>query len=217
MEDPRACLALWTRRGGFPCPKPLLGPEPAVNATGWVLAGWLVATESRESIGAWWDPEVWQRARAAYMYDLRHQTAAPAGFIQWLHWVIELHIRRGVLGRRELETPPRRELAGKADPQHPERVVGLTRHHPLRADLVVAMDAAIRADQDDARYLTRSAWIQDAVQAAIADADGRAGRRLPPLPEGIRLPNQPRKSGSAVVTSRTEGPLGPPQSAGDAP
>ena len=138
------------------------------------------------------------------MYDLRHHTAAPAGFIQWLHWVIELHIRRGVLGRRELETPPRRELAGKADPQHPERVVGLTRHHPLRADLVVALDAIVGAEP------------VRLPQAAIADADGRAGRRLPPLPEGIRLPNQPRKSGSAVVTSRTEGPLGPPQSAGDA-
>ena len=115
-----------------------------------------------------------------------------------------------------LDLPPRRELAGKVDPEDPDKVVGLTRHHPLRADLVAAMDAAIRADQDDDRYFTRSAWIQDAVQAAISDADGRAGRRLPPLPDGIRLPNQPRKSGSAVVTSRTEGPLGPPQSAGDA-
>jgi hypothetical protein len=128
------------------------------------------------------------------MYDLRHHTAAPAGFIQWLHWVIELHIRRGVRGRRELETPPKRELAGKADPQHPERVVGLTRHHPLRADLVSAMDAAIRADQDDDRYLTRSAWIHDAVQAAIADAAQRAGRCLPGLPPGTRLPTQPRKT-----------------------
>lgn len=154
-----------------------------------------MATESRESIGAWWDPEVWQRARAAYMYDLRHHPAAPAGFIQWLHWVIELHIRRGARGRRELDLPPRRELAGKADPRHPDKVVGITRHHPLRAALVAAMEAAIRADQDDDRYFTRSAWIQDAVQAAVADADGRAGRRLPPLPEGIRLPNQPRKTG----------------------
>ena len=195
MEDGRACSALGKRKAGFPCPKPLLGPEPPVNATGRVLAGWLVATESRESIGAWWDPEVWQRARAAYMYDLRHHPETPAGFIQWLHWVIELHIRRGVRGRRVLKTPPKRELAGKADPQHPDKVVGLTRHHPLRADLVAAMDAAIRADQDDDRYLTRSAWIQAAVQAAIADADGRAGRQLPPLPDGIRLPTQPRKEG----------------------
>ena len=97
--------------------------------------------------------------------------------------------------KRQLETPPKRELAGKADPQRPDKVVGLTRHHPLRADLVVAMDAAIRADQDDDRYLTRSAWIQDAVQAAIADADLRAGRRLSHLPDGVRLPNQPRKTG----------------------
>ena len=139
------------------------------------------------------------------MYDLRHHPAAPAGFIQWLHWVIELHIRRGVKGRRGLETPPRRELAGKVDPEHPDRIVGLTRHHPLRADLVAAMDVAIRGDQDDGRYLTRSAWIQEAVQAAIADADGRAGHRLPPLPDGIRLPTQPRKSGLATMMTKNVG------------
>ena len=162
--------------------------------------------ESRESIGAWWDPEVWQRARAAYMYDLRHHPDAPAGFIQWLHWVIELHVRRGVRGRGLLELPPRRELSGKADPDRPTNVVGLSRHHPLRADLVAAMDAAIEADERAKRFLTRSAWIQQAVQAAIADADARAGRRLPKLPAGTRLPNQPRSpaakpiqtSGSAV-------------------
>ena len=151
--------------------------------------------ESRESIGAWWDPDTWQRARAAYMYDLRHHPDGPAGFIQWLHWVLELHVRRGVRGRGLLELPARRELAGKADPAPPERVVGLTRHHPLRADLVAQIDDAIRSDENEDRYLTRSAWIQDAVQAAIADADRRAGQRLPPLPEGTRLPNQPRKIG----------------------
>ena len=44
------------------------------------------------------------------------------------------------------------------------------------------------------RFLTRAAWIQQAVQAAIADADTRAGRRPPTLPTGTRLPNQPRKT-----------------------
>ena len=195
MEDVRAGSALWTSKAGFPCPKTLLAQEPPGSATGRVLAGWLVATESRESIGAWWDPEVWQRARAAYMYDLRHHPDAPAGFIQWLHWVIEAHVARGVRGRSLLELPARRELSGKADPEHPEKVVGLTRHHPLRADLVEQMDQAIRADERAKRYLTRSAWIQDAVRAAIADADQRAGRRLPKLPAGTRLPNQPRKTG----------------------
>ena len=55
---------------------------------------------TRDSIGSWCDPEVGQRARAAYMYDLRHHPEAPAGFIQWLHCVIELHIHRSVRGRR---------------------------------------------------------------------------------------------------------------------
>ncbi len=157
------------------------------------------------------------------MYDLRHHPDAPAGFIQWLHWVIELHIRRSVRGRRELHPPPRRELAGKADPERPDKVVGLTRHHPLRADLVAAMDAAIRADEDEDRYFTRSAWIQDAVQAAIFDADQRAGMRLPTLPAETRLPNQPRKltagsaqprSSSAEGTPRQPRPPDPPSRVG---
>ena len=161
---------------------------------------------------------MWERARAAYMYDLRHHPEAPAGFIQWLHWVIELHIRRGVRGRGLLELPPRRELSGKPDPRHPAKVVGLTRHHPLRADLVEQLDAAIRHDEQAQRYLTRSAWLQDAVAAAIADADQRAGRPLSKLPAGTRLPTQPRKSGSAGVTSRTEGSLKDLRSqAGDPP
>ena len=179
----------------MPCPKPRFGTPPPANAHGWVLGkGESVPGESRESIGAWWDPEVWQRARAAYMYDLRHHPDAPAGFIQWLHWVIELHIRRGVRGRGLLELPPRRELSGKPGADRSKKVVGLSRHHPLRADLVADMDAAIRADEEADRYLTRSGGIQDAVQAAIADADRRAGRRLPNLPDGVLLPNRPRKS-----------------------
>ena len=108
---------------------------------------------------------------------------------------LEAHVARGVRGRGLLELPARRELSGKADPEHPDKVVGLTRHHPLRTDLVEQMDQAIRADERAKRYLTRSAWIQDAVRAAIADADQRAGRRLPKLPSGTRLPNQPRKTG----------------------
>lgn len=77
---------LWIRNRGLPCPRPRFVTQPPANAHGWVLGeGESVPGESRESIGAWWDPEVWQRARAAYMYDLRHHPEAPAGFIQWLH------------------------------------------------------------------------------------------------------------------------------------
>ncbi len=194
MEDPGAWSALWKSKAGFPCPKPFLAQENPDNATGRVLVGPLVATESRQSIGAWWDPEVWQRARAAYMYDLRHHPDAPAGFIQWLHWAIEAHVARGVRGRGLLELPARRELAGKANPECPDKVVGLTRHHPLRPDLIAAMDSAIRDDEHAERYLTRSAWIEEAVRAAISNAEHRAGRCIPELPAGARLPSQPRKA-----------------------
>ena len=168
---------------------------PTVNAAGWVLGKGRGMGESRVSIGAWWDPEIWARARAAYVYDLDHHPDAPAGFIQWLHWVIELHIRRDVQGRDNIQVPPRRELAARPDPDHPEKVAGLTRHHPLRADLVERMDHAIAADRQANRYRTRSAWLQDAVTVAIDDAEQRSGGRLPTIPDGVRLPNQPTKTG----------------------
>ncbi len=83
VESDRRRHPLWIGDRGLPCPKPRFVTQLTANAHGWVLGkGEGVPGESRESIGAWWDPEVWQRARAAYMYDLRHHPDAPAGFIQ---------------------------------------------------------------------------------------------------------------------------------------
>jgi len=128
------------------------------------------------------------------MYDLDNHPGVPAGFIQWLHWVIELHLNRGVAGRASLQLQPRRELAARSDPEHPEKVAGLTRHHLLRSDLLKDLDHAIEADRQAQQYRTRSTWLHDAVVMAISDAEQRAGGQLPEIPDGVRLPNQPTKT-----------------------
>jgi hypothetical protein len=144
-------------------------------------------SEDRIATGAWWDPLMWERARAAYVYDLDHNPDAPAGFIQWLHWVIEAHVARGVQGRAALAVPTRAVIAAN---------VGLNRNHPLRPATRAAMEQSIIDDRQVGRMTSRSAWIHEAVVAAAADAEKRAGGTLPPVPNGQRLPNQPAKRSS---------------------
>ena len=141
-------------------------------------------TETRVATGAWWDPQLWQRARAAYVYDLDHHPDAPAGFIQWLHWVLDAHVARGAQGRGALGVPARAVIA--AD-------VGLNRNHPLRETTRSAMEQAIIDDRRVGRLMSRSSWIHEAVVVAVDDAERRAGGVLASVPEGRRLPNQPAK------------------------
>ncbi|QZN87089.1 hypothetical protein [Cellulomonas sp. C5510] len=142
-------------------------------------------TETRVATGAWWDPEMWQRARAAYVFDLDHHPEAPAGFIGWLSWVLEAHAARGPQGRAALAVPPRAVIAATA---------GLNRHHALRAETRAAMEEAIIDDRQAGRLMSRSSWIHEAVVVAVQDAEMRAGGALPPVPDGQRLPNRPAKA-----------------------
>ena len=141
-------------------------------------------TESRVATGAWWDPQMWARARAAYVFDLDHHPDAPAGFIQWLHWVLEAHVARGPQGRAALAVPPRAVIAATA---------GLNRHHSLRTLTRAAMEQAIIDDRQAGRMMSRSSWIHEAIAVAVDDAEKRAGGTLTPVPDGQRLPNQPAK------------------------
>ncbi|CAN5271946.1 hypothetical protein BH11ACT1_BH11ACT1_14170 [soil metagenome] len=141
-------------------------------------------TEPRVATGAWWDPQMWARARAAYVFDLDHHPDAPAGFIQWLHWVLEAHVARGPQRRAALAVPPRAVIAA---------TVGLNRHHSLRASTRAAMEQAIIDDRQAGRMMSRSSWIHEAVAVAVQDAEKRAGGMLTPVPDGQRLPNQPAK------------------------
>ena len=141
-------------------------------------------TESRVATGAWWDPQMWARARAAYVFDLDHHPDAPAGFIQWLHWVLETHVARGPQGRAALAVPPRAVIVATA---------GLNRNHPLRASTRAAMEHASIVDRQAGRMMSRSSWIHEAIAVAVEDAEKRACGTLRPVPDGQRLPNQPAK------------------------
>ena len=58
--------------------------------------------EETISTGAYWDPDTWQLARAAYVADLDNDPDAPDAFIGWIHRAIEQHVARGVRGRARL-------------------------------------------------------------------------------------------------------------------
>ena len=66
---------------------------------------------------------------------------------------------------------------------------GLNRHHSLRASTRAAMEQAITDDRQSGRKMSRSSWIHEAIAVAVQDAEKRADGRLPPVPDGQRLPN----------------------------
>jgi hypothetical protein len=140
------------------------------------VAGETVAT------GAYWAPHTWQMARAAYVYDLDTDPGCPDAFLGWLHRAIEDHVDRGPQGRAELAIP---------GPEGRDGGRGFNRHHPLAVKTRTALEEAIVADRLAGRVLSRSSFIHEAVTAAIAASQQRAGHPLQPV-EG-KLPNRPAR------------------------
>jgi len=134
------------------------------------------------STGAYWDPDTWQLARAAYVADLDNDPDAPGAFIGWIHRAIEQHVARGVRGRERLR------LEGELAPVGRGR--GFNRHHPLRADTRAALELAIVEDRRGSGVLlSRSGFLREAVLAAIDASRRLASAELAPIPG--RLPNHP--------------------------
>lgn len=142
--------------------------------------------EDTISTGAYWDPDLWELARSAYVADLDNDPNAPGAFIGWIHQAIELHAARGVAGRARLRTEDSRSPVGVARR-------GFNRHHPLRVSTRAALERAIIEDRRAAGVvLSRSAFLREAVSAAVDAARGRAGGELRPILG--RLPNHPVRS-----------------------
>ncbi|MGL5858780.1 MAG: hypothetical protein ACRC35_10340 [Angustibacter sp.] len=134
--------------------------------------------------GAYWDPETWRLARAAYVADLDNDPNAPEGFIGWIHQAIEQHAARGVPGRARLRAE--QPAAGSARR-------GFSRHHPLRAHTRTALEQAVLEDRRTSGVvLSRSAFLREAVLAAIDTSRRRTGHELAPV--SGRLPNHPVRS-----------------------
>lgn len=142
--------------------------------------------EDTISTGAYWDPDLWELARAAYVADLDNDPNAPGAFIGWIHQAIELHAARGVDGRARLRTQGSSSTAAAGRR-------GFNRHHPLRASTRSALERAIVEDRRAAGVvLSRSAFLREAVVAAVDAARLRAGGELAEVTG--RLPNHPVRS-----------------------
>lgn len=164
---------------------PTMIAEPAGDAAGWMLgrtgAEAVVAGET-VATGAYWAPQTWEMARAAYVYDLDTDPGCPDAFLGWLHRAIEDHVARGPQGRAQLAIPGAEGREGGR---------GFNRHHPLAAETRAAMEDAIVADRLAGRVLSRSGFIHEAVTASIAVTQQRVGHPLQPV-EG-KLPNRPAR------------------------
>lgn len=112
---------------------------------------------------AWWAPATWEAAQAAYTRD--KDAGGPATFIGWVHAAIEAHAARGAAGRTALQIPERPVLSDQE---------GRPRAHPLRLSTRELLDRARAEDERTERSLSVSAWIYEAVAAAIRASDSGA-------------------------------------------
>lgn len=158
------------------------------------------AEQDRIPVGIYWDPQLWDDARAAFVSDLKHDPDPAPAFIAWLHRALEDHVARGPQGRAALGIE-------RPEPRAPGQGQGRSRMSPLHPGTLDRVDDAVAADFEELDRLGgRSAFVQKAVTAAVAAArDRRPDRTLPPAPE--RLNNNPhrrrplRKHSAAVAGS----------------
>jgi hypothetical protein len=128
---------------------------------------------------------VWDLARSAYVADLDTDPESPGSFVGWLAQALELHARRSPRQRAELAA---------ALENHPALVSAtrksFNKKHDLPASTMSTVEDALIADRQElGRMLARSAFAQEAIIAAAADARRRLGRELPPPPQ--KLSNRP--------------------------
>lgn len=141
-------------------------------------------------VGIYWDQQLWDLARSAYVADLDSDPASPDAFVGWLHQAIEKYAVRTPATRAQLLA----ELDAEAGPEAGVGVGaggrGISKTYPLKQRTIDALEQAIVDDRRDlGRMVSRSGFVQEAVRAAAAEARRRRGRELPPAP--ARLPNRP--------------------------
>lgn len=139
-------------------------------------------------VGIYWDPELWDQARAAYVADLRYDPQAPAAFIQWLHRALEEYAHRGPQGRATVGvSPPQRRGPGQGQ--------GRSRMSPLRTSALELVDETVRQDLEQLGKLSsRSGFVHEAVTVAVETARNRCpGGLLPPPPARLNTNPHPRR------------------------
>lgn len=135
--------------------------------------------------GVYWQREVHDLARSAYIADLDATPAGPEFFVDWLRQSLEEHA--------SLDPQARADRAAQLPELTPGR--GFNQMYPLPADLLEQVREAIVEDRKQlGRASSRSAFVREAVLVAVETARRRRGGTLPPPPH--QLPNRrPRRFG----------------------
>lgn len=144
------------------------------------------AEQDRIPVGIYWDPQLWDEARAAFVSDLKHHPDPAPAFIVWLHRALEEHVARGPQGRAGLGIE-------RPEPRAPGQGQGKSRMSPLDPGTLKRVDDAVAADFDQLdRIGGRSAFVQEAVTVAVdAARTRRPDRTLPAAPR--RLTTNPHR------------------------
>lgn len=133
--------------------------------------------------GIYWQREVYDLARSAYVADLDATPAGPEFFVEWLRRALEEHV--------ELTPAARADRVGDLPQVTPGG--GFNQMYPLPAELLEQIREAVGADRRGlGRAASRSAFVREAVLVAVEAARRRRGGTLPPPPN--QLPNRrPRR------------------------
>lgn len=143
------------------------------------VAGTVASAEARPT-GIYWDPEVWDLARSAYLADLDDDPESPGSFIGWMQSALEQHVRLS----------PEARVARTAGLPEPSGGRGFNKQMRIRVDLMTRVEDAIVEDRRQlGRADSRSSFVRAAVLAAAVAARTRRGGRLPPPPH--KLPTRP--------------------------
>ena len=133
--------------------------------------------------GIYWQREVHDLARSAYVADLDATPAGPEFFVEWLRQALEAHV--------ELTPAARAARAGDLPQITPGG--GFNQMYPLPAELLEQIEEAVVADRRElGRAASRSAFVREAVLVAVEAARRRRGGTLPPPPN--QLPNRRPRS-----------------------
>ncbi|WP_245993651.1 hypothetical protein [Nocardioides immobilis] len=132
--------------------------------------------------GIYWQREVYDLARSAYVADLDATPAGPAFFVDWLRCALDEHAARTPEARADRAANLPEVTAG----------CGFNQMYPLPAGLLEQVKEAITEDRKQlGRASSRSAFAREAVLVAVEAARRRRGGTLPPPNQ---LPNRrPRR------------------------
>ena len=135
--------------------------------------------------GIYWQREVYDLGRSAYVADLDATPAGPEFFVDWLRQALEEHAA--------LPPQARADRAAELPEVTPGR--GFNQMYPLPTELLDKVKEAIIEDRRQlGRASSRSAFVREAVLVAVETARRRRGGTLPPPPN--QLPNRrPRRFG----------------------